>query len=74
MTIAGSYFCELHPKDFSSLPQDLVKGPIPNEKYSKIMQNSQNFHSYPLILIPKWPICGLKISQNGTKSTISKTL
>ena len=38
--------------NFSSLPQGLVKGPFPNEKYSKIMQNSQNFHSYPLILIP----------------------
>jgi hypothetical protein len=35
----------------------LEMGSFPNEKYSKIMQNSRNFHSYPLILIPKWSIC-----------------
>ena len=46
----------------------MVKGPFPNEKYSKIMQYYQNFHSYPLILISKWSICLLKISQNGTKN------
>ena len=34
-------------RNFSILPQGLVKGPFPNEKYSKIMQNSQKFHSYP---------------------------
>jgi hypothetical protein len=60
-------------RDFSSLPQGPLKGPFPNEKYSKIMQNSQNFHSCPRNLIPKWPICRLKISQNGTKNTIPKT-
>jgi len=60
-------------RDFSSLPQGLVKGPFPNEKYSKIMENSQKFHSYPVILIPKWPIWRLRISQNDTKSTIPKT-
>ena len=27
------------------------KRPFPNENYSKIIQNSQNFHSYPLSLI-----------------------
>ena len=50
---------------------------FPNEKYSNIMQNSQNVHSYPLILTPKWPICPQKNSQNGTKrmkSTIPKHL
>jgi hypothetical protein len=31
------------------------------------MQNSQDSHSYPLIFIPNWPICQLKISQTGTK-------
>ena len=30
----------------------LVKGPFSNEKCYDIMQNSQNFHSYTLILIP----------------------
>ena len=34
----------------------LVKGPFSNEKYSKIIQNSPNFHSYSLISIPKWAI------------------
>jgi hypothetical protein len=29
-------------RNCSSLPQGLVKEPFPNEKYSKIMQNSQN--------------------------------
>ena len=61
-------------RDFSSLPQGRIKRPFPNEKYYKIMQN---FHFYPFILIPKWTICRLKISQNGTssgtKGTISKT-
>ena len=38
-------------RNFSSLPQDPVKGPSPNEKYSKIIQNSQNVHSNPFILI-----------------------
>ena len=36
----------IYSRDFSSLPQSPVKGPFPNEKYSKskIIQNSQNFH------------------------------
>jgi hypothetical protein len=38
-------------RDFSSLPQGQVTGPFRNEKYSKIKQNSQNFHSHLLILI-----------------------
>ena len=59
-------------KDFSSLPKGPVKGPFPNEKYPKIMQYSQNFHSCPRNLIPKWPICRLIISQNSTNSTIPK--
>jgi hypothetical protein len=53
-------------RDFSSLPPSPVKGPVYNGKYSKITQNSQNFNSYPFILIPKWPICQLEISQKGT--------
>ena len=53
-------------RDFSSLPQGSMKRLFPNEKYSKIMQNSQNFHSCPLILIPKWSICRLRYSKNGT--------
>ena len=59
-----------HSRDFSSLPKGLVKGPFPNEKYSKIIQN---FHSYSLISIPKWAIWQLKNFQNGTKSSILKT-
>ena len=43
-------------RDFSNLPDSPVNGPFPNEKYSKIMQNSKNFHSCPLILILKWTI------------------
>ena len=39
--------------DFSSLPEGPVKGPFHNDKHTKIMQNSHNVHSYPLILIPK---------------------
>ena len=42
---------KLEGGNFSSLHQCLVIGPFPNEKYSKIMQNSQHFHFYPLILI-----------------------
>ena len=36
-------------RDFSSLPQGRIKGPFPNEKYYKIMQN---FHFYPFISSP----------------------
>jgi len=50
-------------RDFSSLPQGRLKGPFPNEKYSKIMQNSQNFHFYPFILIPKMVPRGCSGSQ-----------
>ena len=35
----------------------MSQGPFSNEKYSKIIQNSQTFHSYPHILIPKCQIC-----------------
>ena len=45
-------------KKFSILPQGLVKGHFPTEKYSKIIENSQNFHSYPLILIHN--LCNLE--------------
>jgi hypothetical protein len=38
------------------------------------MQNSQDSHSYPLIFIPNWPICQLKISQTGTKVPFPKNL
>ena len=39
-------------RDFSSFPQGLVKGPFLNEKYSKIMQNSQIFILTPLFWFP----------------------
>ena len=45
-------------RKLSILPHGLVKGPFPNEKYSKIIENSQNFNFYPLILIPN--LCNLE--------------
>jgi hypothetical protein len=46
----GSENPKVEGQKCSSLPQCPVKGPFPNDKYSKIMQNSQNFHFYPLLL------------------------
>ena len=47
--LIGTFRYIIHSfRDLSSLPQSPVKGPFPNEKYSKtkskIIQNSQNFH------------------------------
>ena len=51
--IIVSYTMSTENRDFSNLAHGPVRVPLPNEnKYSKIMQNSQNFHSYLLILIP----------------------
>jgi hypothetical protein len=43
---------KVEERNLSNLPQGLVEGHFPNDKYSKITQNSRNFHSYCLILIP----------------------
>ena len=43
---------KVEERNLSNLPQGLVEGHFPNDKYSKITQNSRNFHSYCLISIP----------------------
>ena len=53
---------------FSSFLQGPVKGPFPNEKYSKIIKNSHNVHSS--LFFDSW----IKISQKVPKVPFPKHL